>query len=266
VGDSMAKLDGRVALISGGARGLGLAMAEAFVAEGARVMIGDVLDDEAASVARQLGDASSSVHLDVTDEGEWDAAVALTVARFGHLDVLVNNAGTAEGAPLWEMSAESYRRVIEVNQVGVFLGMKAVVGAMTTAGRGSIINISSMDGLVGVPRIISYIASKWAVRGMTKAAAMELGPRNIRVNSIHPGNVHTLLASTPGQDRAPVRAMIEAATKRHAPMGRVGEASEIAKMAVFLASDDSSYSTGSEFVADGGFTAGYPAPGSTDPF
>jgi len=262
----MGKLDERVALVSGGARGLGLAMVEAFVAEGARVMIGDVLDDEAAAVAHRLGEAAWSVHLDVTDEAEWDAAVAAAVERFGHLDVLVNNAGTAEGSPLWETSLESYRRVIDVNQVGVFLGMKAVVAAMTEAGRGSIINISSMDGLVGSPRIISYIASKWAVRGMTKAAAMELAPRNIRVNSIHPGNVHTLLAATPGQDRSQVREMMEAATRRHAPMGRVGEASEIAKMAVFLASDDSSYSTGSEFVADGGFTAGYPSPGSPNPF
>ena len=262
----MGRLDGRVALISGGARGLGLAMVDAFVAEGAQVMIGDVLADEALSVALRLGDKASSVHLDVTDEAEWADAVSATTARFGHLDVLVNNAGTAEGAPLWETSLESYRRVIEVNQVGVFLGMRSVIGAMTEAGRGSIINLSSMDGLVGSPRIISYIASKWAVRGMTKAAAMELAPRNIRVNSIHPGNVHTLLASTPGQDRTQVREMMEAATLRHAPMGRVGEASEIAKMAVFLASDDSSYSTGSEFVADGGFTAGYPSPGSPNPF
>jgi 3alpha(or 20beta)-hydroxysteroid dehydrogenase len=262
----MGKLDGRVALISGGARGLGLAMAQAFVAEGAQLMIGDVLNEEAAAVASRLGTAASSLHLDVTDEAEWDAAVAAAVARFGHLDVLVNNAGTAEGAPLWDTSLDSYRRVIEVNQVGVFLGMRSVIAAMTQAGRGSIVNISSMDGLVGSPRIISYIASKWAVRGMTKAAAMELAPRNIRVNSIHPGNVHTLLASTPGQDRAQVREMMEAATRRFAPMGRVGEASEIAKMAVFLASDDSSYSTGSEFVADGGFTAGYPSPGSTNPY
>lgn len=262
----MGRLDGRVALISGGARGLGLAMAAAFVAEGARVVLGDLLDDEAAAAAHSLGDAASWVHLDVTSEADWDTAVAVTVARFGHLDVLVNNAGTAEGAPLWETSLESYRRVIDVNQVGVFLGMRAAVAPMTDAGRGSIINISSMDGLVGVPRIISYVASKWAVRGMTKTAAMELAPRNIRVNSIHPGNVHTLLASAPGQDRAPVREMIETATRRHAPMGRVGEAEEIAKMAMFLASDDSSYSTGSEFVADGGFTAGYPAPGSPDPF
>ncbi|MCB0996764.1 MAG: glucose 1-dehydrogenase [Acidimicrobiales bacterium] len=262
----MSNLEGRVALISGSARGLGLAMAEEFVALGARVMIGDVLDDDAAEAAGRFGDAGAWVHLDVTSETDWEAAVSATVARFGHLDVLVNNAGTAEGGPLWNTTLESYRRVTEVNQTGVFLGMRSVVDAMTDAGRGSIINISSMDGLVGVPRIISYVASKWAVRGMTKAAAMELAPRNIRVNSIHPGNVHTLLASTPGEDRTMVREMIEASTRRHAPMGRVGEASEIAKMAAFLASDDSSYSTGSEFVADGGFTAGYPSPGSPDPF
>ena len=262
----MGKLDGRVALISGGARGLGLAMAEAFVAEGAHVMIGDVLDDEAANAARTLGSAAASIHLDVTSEADWDAAVAATVAQFGRLTILVNNAGTAEGAPLWETTLDSYRRVTEVNQTGVFLGMRAAVAPMTDAGGGSIINISSMEGLEGSPRIISYTASKWAVRGMTKAAAMELAPRNIRVNSIHPGNVHTQLAATPGQDRAKVREMMEAATRRHAPMGRVGEASEIAKMAVFLASDDSSYSTGSEFVADGGFTAGHPGPSSPNPF
>lgn len=262
----MGKLDGKAALITGGARGLGLAMAEAFVAEGASVMIADLLDDLAREAARDLGSAAAAVQLDVTSEAAWAAAVAETKSRFGRLNVLVNNAGTAEGAPLWETSLDSYRRVTEVNQIGVFLGMRAVVAPMTEAGGGSIINISSMDGLIGVPRIISYVASKWAVRGMTKAAAMELAPRGIRVNSIHPGNVHTQLASSPDQDRAKVRQMIEDATRRHAPMGRVGEAAEIAKMAVFLASDDSSYSTGSEFVADGGFTAGYPGPGSPDPF
>lgn len=260
------KLDGRVALISGGARGLGLAMAEAFVGEGARVMIADVLDDEAAGAAQRLGNGAAWVHLEVTDETEWDRAVTATVERFGHLDVLVNNAGTAEGAPLWEMSAESYRRVIDVNQVGVFLGMKAVVAAMTAAGRGSIINISSMDGLVGVPRIISYVASKWAVRGMTKVAAMELAPFNIRVNSIHPGHILTELGSSDRVPQAVIDEMITAHVARFAPMQRPGTTAEIASLALFLASDESSYSTGSEFVADGGFTAGYPAPGSPDPF
>jgi len=262
----MGRLDGKVALISGGARGLGRAMVEEFVAEGARVVVGDVLDAEAVAVAAAFGDRACAVHLDVTSEESWAAAVAATVARFGSLVVLVNNAGTAEGAPFWETTLESYRRVTEVNQTGVFLGMRAVVEPMTAGGGGSIVNISSIDGMVGSPRIISYIASKWAVRGMTKAVAMELAPRGIRVNSVHPGHVHTLLASQPGQDRAPIEAAIDAHTKRFAPMQRTGEPAEIAKLVAFLASDDSSYCTGSEFVADGGFTAGYASPTSPNPY
>ena len=262
----MGRLDGKVALISGGARGLGRAMAEEFVAEGARVVIGDVRADDAAATAGQIGAQAIAIRLDVTSEAGWADAVAATLAAFGSLDVLVNNAGTAEGSPLAETTLESYRRVTEVNQTGVFLGMRAAIEPMTAAGGGSIINISSIDGMVGSPRIISYIASKWAVRGMTKAAAMELAPRGIRVNSVHPGHVHTLLASEPGQDRTKVVTLIDEHTKRFAPMGRTGEPAEIAKLAAFLASDDSSYCTGSEFVADGGFTAGYASPGSPNPF
>jgi 3alpha(or 20beta)-hydroxysteroid dehydrogenase len=262
----MGRLDGKVALISGGARGLGRAMAEEFAAEGATVAIGDIRQDEAEKAAREIGERAVALRLDVTSESSWADAVKATLATFGRLNVLVNNAGTAEGSPLAETTLESYRRVTEVNQTGVFLGMRAVIDAMTAAGGGSIVNISSIDGMVGAPRIISYVASKWAVRGMTKAAAMELAPRKIRVNSVHPGHVHTLLASTPGQDRANVVALIDDHCARLAPMGRTGEPGEIAKLAAFLASDDSSYSTGSEFVADGGFIAGYPSPGSPDPF
>jgi 3alpha(or 20beta)-hydroxysteroid dehydrogenase len=259
----MGRLSTKVALISGGARGLGRAMAEDLVSEGARVVIGDVLDDAGKKAAEDLGERASFLHLDVTSEESWSDAVSWTVDACGSLSVLINNAGTAEGSAFADTTLESYRRVTEVNQTGVFLGMRAVVEAMTAAGGGSIINISSIDGMVGSPGIISYIASKWAVRGMTKAVAMELAPHGIRVNSIHPGHVHTLLASEPGQDRAPIESMIEAHTRRHAPMGRTGLPSEIAKLATFLASDDSSYCTGSEFVADGGFTAGYPSPGDS---
>ena len=262
----MGRLEDKVAIVSGGARGLGRAMVEEFVAEGARVAIGDVLREDTNSLADSLGDRVVALHLDVTSEQSWADAVTTTVARFGRVDILVNNAGTAEGSPLDDTTLESYRRVTEVNQTGVFLGMRAVIEPMTAGGGGSIVNISSIDGLVGSPRIISYIASKWAVRGMTKAAAMELAPRGIRVNSVHPGHVHTLLASTPNQDRTQMTAMIDEHTKRFAPMGRTGEPAEIAKLAAFLASDDSSYSTGSEFVADGGFTAGYASPGSSNPF
>jgi 3alpha(or 20beta)-hydroxysteroid dehydrogenase len=262
----MARLEGKVALVSGAARGLGLAMAQAFVAEGACVALGDVRRDETDAAAAALGDRALALHLDVTSEDSWARAVHDTIAAFGSLTVLVNNAGTAEGAPLVSTSLESYRRVTEVNQTGVFLGMRSVIEPMTEAGGGSIVNISSIDGLIGAPRIISYIASKWAVRGMTKAAAMELAPRGIRVNSIHPGHVHTLLADSPGIDRTLVEQAIDDHVARLAPMGRTGEPAEIARLAVFLASDDSSYSTGSEFVADGGFTAGYPSPGSPNPF
>jgi 3alpha(or 20beta)-hydroxysteroid dehydrogenase len=238
----MGKLENKVALISGGARGLGRAMAEDFVAEGARVVIGDVLSEVAAETARELGDQARSIHLDVTTEKSWADAVQSTLDAFGSLNVLVNNAGTAEGSAFADTTLESYRRVTEVNQTGVFLGMRAAVEPMTSAGGGSIINISSIDGMV---------------------VAMELAPLGIRVNSVHPGHVHTLLASEPGQDRGPIEAMIEEHTKRIAPMGRTGLPSEIAKLATFLASEDSSYCTGAEFVADGGFTAGYPSPGSS---
>ena len=263
----MGRLDGKVALITGGARGLGRAAGERLVAEGARVVLGDVLDTETAVAVEALGgDLAVPAHLDVTSEASWADAMATTLDRFGRLDVLVNNAGTAEGAPLRETSLESYRRVTEVNQTGVFLGMRAAIDPMTATGGGSIVNMSSIDGMVGSPRIISYIASKWAVRGMTKAAAMELAPLHIRVNSVHPGHVHTLLASEPGQDRELVEAAIDAHVRRFAPMQRTGEPSEIAGLVAFLASDDSSYCTGSEFVADGGFTAGYAGPSSPNPF
>jgi 3alpha(or 20beta)-hydroxysteroid dehydrogenase len=259
----MTRLDGKVALVSGGARGLGRAMVEELADEGAQVVVGDLLVDEAEKIAQALGAKALAIRLDVTSEASWQEAVRATCARFGKLNVLINNAGTAVGAPLEETTLESWRRVIDVNQTGVFLGMRAAIAPMTEAGGGSIVNISSIDGMIGSPGIISYIASKWAVRGMTKAAAIELAPRGIRVNSIHPGHVHTLLASDATTDHGFVRRMIDAHVARHAPMGRTGEPREIARLAVFLASDDSSYSTGSEFVADGGFIAGYPSPASS---
>ncbi len=258
----MDRMEGKVALISGAARGMGQAEARLFAAEGAKVAVCDVRDAEGKAVAEEIGANATYLHLDVTQEDEWGAAVAATTSAFGKLDVLVNNAGIAEAAPLAEMSLESYQRVIDVNQTGVFLGMRAVVEAMTAAGGGSIVNISSIDGLIGMNNIISYVASKWAVRGMTKAAAMELATHGIRVNSIHPGFIHTHLAVEEESHLAATHALLDAHTARLAPMGRTGEPEEIARLAVFLASDESSYSTGSEFVADGGLVAGYPPPGS----
>ena len=259
----MGRLDGKVALISGAARGMGQAEARLFAAEGAKVAVCDVIDGEGKAVAEEIGESAVYLHLDVTNEDDWAAAVAATTAAFGKLDVLVNNAGIAEGAPLAAMTLESYRRVIDVNQTGVFLGMRAVVEAMTAAGGGSIVNISSIDGMVGMNFVISYVASKWAVRGMTKTAAMELAQHGIRVNSIHPGFiVDTELGTEEGNDSAAFHSLIDEHSKKRAPMGRAGKPIEIARLALFLASDDSSYSTGSEFVADGGMIAVVPAPGT----
>jgi 3alpha(or 20beta)-hydroxysteroid dehydrogenase len=258
----MRRLEGKVALISGAARGLGQAAARLFEAEGAKVVIGDLRDAEGEAVAKEIGAGAIFQHLDVTSEQDWAAAVAATTGAFGRLDVLLNNAGIAEAAPLAEMTLESWRRVIDVNQTGVFLGMRAVIDAMTDSGGGSIVNVSSIDGMIGMDGIISYVASKWAVRGMTKTAARELAQRGIRVNSIHPGFVPTQLAIEEESLLEPIQGLIRAHAERLAPMGRAGKPEEIARLALFLASDESSYSTGSEFVADGGLVTGYPPPGS----
>ena len=257
----MGRLDNKVALVSGGARGMGQSHCRMFAAEGAKVMVADILDDEGAAVAADIGSNAIYQHLDVTREEDWDAAIDAVMENFGRLDVLVNNAGIAEVAPLAEMTLDSYRRVTEVNQTGVFLGMRAAVRPMTESGGGSIINISSIDGLIGMNNLTSYIASKWAVRGMTKTAAMELAHLGIRVNSIHPGFIRTHMGSSDAKTPEEVHEHLEVYSARMAPMGRAGGPEEISRLALFLASDESSYSTGSEFISDGGFTAGYPNPG-----
>ena len=254
----MGRLQGKVALISGGARGMGQAMSRVFAREGARVAVADILDEEAALVVVQIGDAAISLHLDVTREEGWAEAVEATVDAFGRLDVLVNNAGIATGSLLRDLTLEDYRAVTEVNQTGVFLGMRSVIPAMETAGGGSIINISSIDGLIGMDQVLSYVASKFAVRGMTKVAALELAPLGIRVNSIHPGFVHTRLGNP--DDVPEIRELLDRYSKRRVPLGRIGEPEEIARLALFLASDESSYCTGSEFTADGGMLAGESVP------
>ncbi|MAF66432.1 MAG: 3-alpha-hydroxysteroid dehydrogenase [Planctomycetes bacterium] len=258
----MGRLNGRVALVSGAARGMGQAAARIFAAEGAKVAICDIVDDEGKALAGELGDCALYQHLDVTSEADWDAAAAATVAAFGKLDILVNNAGIGTLVPFDEMTLEDYRRITEVNQTGVFLGMKTAIGPMTGAGGGSIINISSIDGIVGANSVLPYVASKFAVRGMTKAAAIELAPRGIRVNSVHPGFIHTMIGNPEGTPNPDGRALLDEFTGRTTPMGRTGEPEEIAKLVLFLASDESSYSTGSEFVADGGMIAGHRSPGT----
>jgi 3alpha(or 20beta)-hydroxysteroid dehydrogenase len=260
------RVAGKVAIVTGGARGMGEAHVRLLVAEGARVVIGDVLDDEGAALAADLGDAVRFVHLDVTDEGSWRAALATCESAFATPDVLVNNAGILHVSPLLAMEVADFRRVLEVNLVGAFLGMKVVGAAMAAAGRGSIVNVSSTGGMIGMSMISGYVASKWGLRGMTKAAAIELGPKGVRVNSVHPGGVATAMAGAgahvlgeppaPGVvDADPVLAAVDARSAGQ-PIGRIGRPVELARLVLFLASDESSYSTGSEFVADGGAIAG----------
>lgn len=245
----MGRLDGKVALISGGARGQGLAATRLFVAEGATCVLGDVLDTEGKSAAAELGDAAHFVHLDVTDEDGWANAVAEAEQTFGPISVLLNNAGILTFGLIEATALEDYRRIVEVNQVGVFLGMKAVIGSMRRAGRGSIVNVSSVEGLYGSAGLVGYVATKFAVRGMTKVAANELGPE-IRVNSIHPGPIDTPMVRGAGLEGADLDKVFGAI-----PAKRAGTAIETAQLALFLASEESAYCTGAEFVIDGGATS-----------
>ena len=236
----MGRVDEKVALISGGARGMGAAHARMLVAEGAKVVIGDILDDEGKALADELGESARYVHLDVTSDEDWRSAVAFTVAEFGRLDVLFNNAGIFNGGPLSRYKQSQWQEMLDVNLTGPFLGMRAATDALIAAGGGSIINTSSIEGLRGTPWAHGYVASKWGLRGLTKSAAMELAPHGIRVNSIHPGRISTPATDQMPEDLIPI------------PLGRPGQPYEVATFVLFLASDESSFATGTEFVVDGG--------------
>lgn len=245
----MGRLTGKVALITGGARGQGGAAARRFVEEGAQVLIGDVLDEEGKALADEIGAAYQ--RLDVTSEEDWTSAVERAEAEFGPVTVLVNNAGILHFSELAATTLADYERVIRVNQIGTFLGMRSVVEPMTRAGAGSIVNMSSVEGLAGMPFLVAYTASKFAIRGMTKVAALELGAKGIRVNSVHPGMIDTKMVS----DAAGGAEIDSSWVAKKVALARTGQPGEIANLVVFLASDESSYSTGAEFVADGGATA-----------
>jgi len=246
----MGRLEGKVALITGGAQGQGAAAVRAFVAEGAKVVIADVADDHGKPLAEEVGGPSYFQHLDVSSESDWSSAVAEAAESFGTIDVLVNNAGILHFSELAKTTLEEYERVIRVNQVGTFLGMREVTPVMIAGGGGSIVNSSSIEGLGGMPFLIAYSASKFAIRGMTKVAALELGSKGIRVNSVHPGMIDT------GMIREQVggaEGMAWGAKK--VALKRVGLPEDVADMYVFLASDESGFCTGAEFVCDGGATA-----------
>ncbi|TXS28937.1 glucose 1-dehydrogenase [Streptomyces sp. ms191] len=245
----MNDLTGKTVLITGGARGLGAEAARQAVAAGANVVLTDVLDEEGEATAAALGDRARFRRHDVTSEEGWADAVAFAVAEFGGLHGLVNNAGISTGAFLETESVEHFRKVLDINLTGVFIGMKAAIPAMRKAGGGSIVNISSAAGLMGLALTAGYGASKWGVRGLTKIGAVELGTAGIRVNSVHPGMTYTPMTASVGIERG-------AGKYPNTPMGRVGEAPEIAGAVVFLLSDAASYVTGAELAVDGGWTTG----------
>lgn len=244
----MARFDGTVALISGAARGMGAAHVRALVAEGAKVVAGDILHEEGAALAAELGDAVRYVPLDVTDEAAWNAAVAAAEEAFGPVTLLVNNAGIVVFGTVADMAPDAFRRVIDVNLTGVYLGMHATIPSLRRAGGGVIVNISSTAGMMGYANINAYVASKWGVRGLTKAAAMELAGDNIRVVSIHPGPVRTPMTAGLGDGLIAGQAI-----------PRIGEPEEVTRMLLFVAAE-ATFSTGSEFVADGGALLGPVGP------
>jgi 3alpha(or 20beta)-hydroxysteroid dehydrogenase len=247
----MGRLDGKIAIVSGGARGMGASHCRTMVAEGARVVIGDVLEEDGATLAKELGDAATFMPLDVTDEAAWTTVVTDTADVFGAPSVLVNNAGIVRMGLIPDTTKEDFEAVLAVNLVGVWLGMRAVAPAMMAGGGGSIINISSTAGLVGYPGISAYVASKWGVRGITKSAALEFGTRGVRVNSIHPGAIETPMVAA-----AHVSHTMWAAQA----IPRIGQPAEVSALVVFLASDEASYCTGQEFVVDGGNVVGQAVP------
>ncbi|QIK51885.1 glucose 1-dehydrogenase [Jeotgalibaca porci] len=240
------RLTDKVAVVTGGASGIGEATVRKFVAEGAKVVIGDLNKERGQALAEELGDAAIFVAIDVTKASDWEEVKKQALEAFGTVDVLVNNAGISVAQSLLTMTEEQYRKILEINQVSVFLGMQKIAPIMIEKGAGSIINTSSINGLKA--GAIGYTDSKFAVRGMTKAASAELAPQGVRVNSIHPG-----IIETPMTMEGDAVEQIKAYTN-FVPMRRMAQAEEVANLMLYLASDESSYSTGSEFIVDGGLT------------
>lgn len=243
----MGRLAGKVAIITGGARGMGESHVRKFIAEGAKVVITDLNEEAGTALAQELGENAKFIKQDVSNEADWANVVTETENAFGPVNILVNNAGISIASSIAQITIEQYRKIVDINQVSVFLGMKAVLPSMQKTESGSIVNISSMNGLVAGS--IGYTDTKFAVRGMTKAAAIEFAHYGIRVNSIHPGVIETPMV-TQGDAVDQIREFA-----KHIPLKRMAQPEEVSNLVLFLASDESSYSTGSEFVIDGGLTA-----------
>lgn len=243
----MERLKNKVIIITGAAQGMGKVHAERAIAEGAKVVITDINEEKGQAVAVTLGSDALFIKHNVVSESDWENVVQTTLEYWGKIDVLVNNAGITYNMKIEEITLDDYMKIVNINQVSVFLGIKSVTATMKAQNSGAIINISSMNGLAG--GAIGYTDTKFAVRGMTKAAARELSPFNITVNSVHPGVIHTPMLEQPGVKEAVDK------FKQTIPMRRVAQAEEVSNMIIFLASDEARYSTGSEFVIDGGVTA-----------
>lgn len=251
------RLENKVALVTGAARGIGAACARRFLEEGARVVLADRRGDEGEALAAELNadyaDRALFIELDITDEAGWQRAVTQVADRFGRLDVLVNNAGLIRVAPLEKTDLALFRKVVDTNLIGTFLGLRAVMATMEAQGAGSIVNFSSVQGLEGREGMTAYASSKFGIRGLTKSAAIELGPKGIRVNAVVPGPTKTKMTERKGWSDADY----DAAYGRY-PLGRMADAQEVAEVVVFLASDESSFCTGGDFVVDGGVSVGKP--------
>jgi 3alpha(or 20beta)-hydroxysteroid dehydrogenase len=241
------QLDGTAAIVTGGARGIGAAVVRTLVARGTRVLVTDVRDAEGEALAGELGERAAYQHLDVTDPADWESSVSAAEQRFGPVAVLVNNAGIVEFGTIEQQEIESFRRVLDVNLFGAWLGMRAVLPSLRRAGGGCVVNVSSTAGLIGYANLGAYVASKWGLRGLTKAAALELAPDGVRVCSVHPGPIRT-----------PMTAGVDDSAAAGQPIARFGEPDEVARMVRFVIAE-ATYSTGSEFVVDGGAATGITA-------
>ncbi|MFE5588772.1 SDR family NAD(P)-dependent oxidoreductase [Streptomyces sp. NPDC056549] len=249
----MGKLEGRVVLVTGAARGQGEQEARLFAAEGAKVVLGDVLDGAGEALAKELGeDRAAYVHLDVTSEGDWAAAVAAAKERFGKIDGLVNNAGILRFNELVSTPLEEFQAIVSVNQIGCFLGIRTVAPEIAAAGGGTIVNTASYTGITGMAGVGAYAATKHAVLGLTKVAALELAGKGIRVNAVCPGAIDTPMSNPEGVDPEATAELY----RKLVPLGRIGRPEEVAALALFLTGEDSAYITGQPFVIDGGWLAG----------